>query len=331
MSAHDGRISPLPPHSSEESSERSFNAVTNVSDAKVASSAPTANSNDGTATPKAEESTHLAHGSWWHTHYIFPHIISKPLFVLYIVTGLIIAIYALCYLHATWDPMSHLPNVPVAICNDDVGYQALGDYDPPSQAVAKALTNGGTPVGQSITSGLLNTPALRNRLAWNDLSGQKLTHEDIISLVDHGDYWGVVYIPANFSDNFLTNLRLNVSGTGAPRAAVPLSAEYIFDQGRSLTVSNYVSGVVTASMSALSQQFGMKLLNATESNPNIVKPVFYMSPFSLASGKRHAVLTFGANLVTYIVLLLMWLGAMLSVTGERQGLFPYRNGKETHP
>ncbi|TPX57780.1 hypothetical protein PhCBS80983_g03567 [Powellomyces hirtus] len=252
--------------------------------------------------------TVLQKTSWWLEHSVFSHVWSPQILILWIVTGIVVVLYGLMYLGPTMDPLSYLHRAPVAIVNNDAGYTTLSSLTNEAAALVNSLTRG-IPMGTVFTQGLLGNDAIRSRLAWYNATG--ITHDSAIAQVDSGDYWGIIYIPSNFSDNFVTNLNLN---TSTPVAQTQMSMEYIFDQGRSFTISNFINQIVTASVTGVTNGLALSLANSTASQPALVKPAFYINPVYLASGRMHPVIKFGYNLATYIVLLLMWLGSMMSVT-----------------
>ncbi|KAJ3023048.1 hypothetical protein HKX48_004530 [Thoreauomyces humboldtii] len=249
-------------------------------------------------------------GTWLYHHSVLSHIWSTQISVLWLITGIVVTLYGLMYLGSNWDPISRLPNVPVAIVNQDAGYTTLGDLPTGSQAVVGQITQG-QPMGATFLSALLGNPQLANRLQWTNATEMYATHDEVVNAVDDGKFWGILYVPSNFSDNFVSSLNVNRT---TPVKQTTMSLEFIFDQGRSYTVSNFITAVVTASVGAISSGLATQLANGTASSPGLVNPAFYITPISLASGRRHSVLKFGANLATYITLLLMWLGAMMSVT-----------------
>ncbi|KAJ3154484.1 hypothetical protein HDU86_004613 [Geranomyces michiganensis] len=251
--------------------------------------------------------------SFWFRRTVFPHVWSPQIGILWLVTSVIVVLYALMYLGGIWDPMAHIHNAKVGIFNDDAGFTTLSSYTPQSQAVVTAITQG-VPMGNAFAASLLGTPALRARLDYfNATDTMDKSHASAIDAVDKGDFWGVIYIPRNFSDNFLTALNLNTSD-GSVVQQTTMGIEYIFDQGRSYTISNFVNQIVTGSISAITQGLALKLANGTSGQPTLVKPTFYISPIYLAQGRRFPVLWFGANLATYISLLVVWLSSMLTVT-----------------
>lgn len=249
----------------------------------------------------------LKQPKWWS---IFRHVWTKQLSVVMVVTGIVVVLYGLMYMGSTWDPQSKLPNASVLIVNNDSGYTTLSSLPAESRDLVSKIVNPGVSMGSVFASTLLNNPVFRNRLKWENVAG--VTHEQAIDWVDNGDpYWGILFIPSNFSDNFISNLRFN----GSSNAEIhQMSIEYIWDQGRSFTISNFINQAVTSVVSGISTIVATSIANTTSSTPTLVNPSFFISPITLASGRRHPVYQMGANLATYLSLLLMWLGSMMSVT-----------------
>ncbi|KAJ3150628.1 hypothetical protein HDU89_003036 [Geranomyces variabilis] len=265
------------------------------------------------STKKSRAPSVLESTSFWFRRTVFPHVWSPQIGILWLVTSIIVVLYALMYLGGIWDPLAHIHNARVGVINADAGFTTLSTYTPQSQAVVNAITQG-VPMGHAFVESLFGTEALRVRLDYQNATDEIGTsHDDAIAAVDRGDFWGVLYVPANFSDNFLSSLNLNTTD-GSTVKQTTMGIEYIFDQGRSYTISNFVGQIVTASITALQQGLALKLANGTSSSPALVKPAFYIQPIYLAQGRRHPVLWFGANLATYISLLVMWLSSMLTVT-----------------
>ncbi|KNC99660.1 uncharacterized protein SPPG_05042 [Spizellomyces punctatus DAOM BR117] len=253
----------------------------------------------------------IERGSGFYRNSIFPHVWNRTVTVLWIVTGIVVTLYGLMYLGSSWDPQGKLNRVPVGVFNNDIGYSTLPSLSPESQNIVAGLTRNNTPMGTLLEQYIFETPAVNGRLKWTNISSTGLTYQDAIDMVDRGDYWGIVYIPSNFSDNFLTNLRLNRTAEVKPQT---LSVEYIWDQGRQFTIANFANQAVSGSLSGLSTSLAQAMVNATASNPTLLDPAFLITPIVVAPGRRHAVAKFGINLATYILPLLMWLSSMMSVT-----------------
>ncbi|KAI9106043.1 hypothetical protein DFS34DRAFT_601951 [Phlyctochytrium arcticum] len=233
------------------------------------------------------------------------HIVGKPLFILWLVTGAIVTLYTLMYLGANWDPQSRIPHIPIAILNDDQGFP---QGTPPQ---ITGLTGGTNSAGALVESSLLTNDLLKNRIGWQSISAKGLTHDQAIQQVDDGTFWGIVYIPANFSAHFASNVL--ISGAPAQQQPQPLSIEYIWDQGRQFSTSSMALQTVTGSLQALSTSFASGLVRNLPPQTSLA-PSYLISPFTLVNARRHAVPNYGVNFATYILPLVLWIGSIMTTT-----------------
>ncbi|KAI9011528.1 hypothetical protein BC832DRAFT_608224 [Gaertneriomyces semiglobifer] len=290
--------------------------VSVVIDDKAGTLAASHDTRDAASVGSASGSVKSAveHTKWYYRTSVFPHVWTTEVSVLWIVTSVVITLYALLYMGSAWDPQGRLPHLPVAFLEDDAGYTTMSSLSPTSQALVKSMTND-TSIGMRLAQAWMENPELKNRLQWTsitqDFKSRPDARDEAIRLVERGDYWGVLYIPKNISDNYLTNLNLGQTPSAQRQQ---MSVEYIWDNGRHYTISTYAFQVVSASLNAISHAFATQLAAGTSGSPALVKPEFYISPISLSSTKQHPVPVFGVNISSYIMLLLMWLSAMMSIT-----------------
>jgi YhgE/Pip-like protein len=240
-----------------------------------------------------------------------------PPFVVALVLLLIlclIALYCLFYLGCLWDPVSKLGKVPVAFVNMDQGFDFSNHVN--FKTRIERITGNRKSLGDLLESQISGTKA-KDVLKWEFFS-TNVSFGDVQNKLESGDYWGILVIPKNFSNNFLTNVKL-------PNETKPIyqgnnvSLEYYYDQARQLSVTSMVSNVVRDLCLKLSVSFGDALLQEVELSKVgysnlMVTPRYLLSPINCTITNIHEVPVWGMNFATYVAQIVLWITAIAMVT-----------------
>ncbi|KAF8956136.1 hypothetical protein BGZ46_002430, partial [Entomortierella lignicola] len=191
---------------------------------------------------------------------VFPHIFTKGARVLLLITTIIMIIYIWLYLGSVWNPVSRVKNFPVVLYNADAGFD-FSQTPPQLIPVFQGIT-GNSSLGSVLEKQIMNPQGALNKVVtWIDRSQETLSRDDIMNIVETGHAWGAIYIPSNFSNNFLS-FAPTTSGPATAGSIKPVMMEYIFDQGRAYGTHSILEKAITKSMSALSLGFQSGLLTS---------------------------------------------------------------------
>lgn len=252
-----------------------------------------------------------------------------------LVAVILIWIFSWLYFGVAWGLEERTGNLHVALLNCDRGYS--------SSALPEIQAAGlpSVPLGTSLLSqSIWNTSSTASHaLRWHNLTcvdgqiqdsaqGLGLTSPygcdasfeaacsaDLMRHILHDDnYWAALYVPGNFSSNFVT--AFGSSGGAAPVYS-QMTLDYIYTQGRGLSVVATITAVMNLLSTQLSQNLGYKV--AASNTQSTVAPNFYIQPIRLLSFNLAPVNTSGQNLSTYLLCVLLWLGATFIVAS----MFPF--------
>ncbi|KAF9106616.1 hypothetical protein BGX27_009094 [Mortierella sp. AM989] len=245
--------------------------------------------------------------------FVLPHLFTKNAWILLGITTAITIIYIWLYLGSLWNPFSRVKSFSVVIYNGDAGF----DYTQTPQQltpVFQAIT-GNSSLGSLVEKQIMDPQGVLNHVVtWIDKSQETWDRDSLLKLVDSGDVWGVVYIPTNFSSNFLSYAPTN-AGPATAATVKPAAFEYIFDQGRSYGTHSILEKAVSRSMEALCKGFERNLL-ASPANQTLLQnmhPSLWIQAISMTETVMHPVLVYGQNFATYVSFIVLYIGAVLTV------------------
>ncbi|KAI8893587.1 hypothetical protein BC833DRAFT_607868 [Globomyces pollinis-pini] len=226
------------------------------------------------------------------------------------------ALYGIIYLGVLWDPLSHLNSLPFAYLNNDRGFNFTG-YEPYQSTVLK-LTQNQTFGEIGVNVLFKSNSSLANLLGWVEIPST-MSESELNEQLEKGDYWGYIYIPENFSNNFLSNLQNPKTHLANPNYQ-NMTVDFVHNQARQITISGMYSAAVNAGLEALSSQLANDLLNAAEKdtqngyNALLTTPRFISRPIHSRIVNIHPVPFLGLNFATYISGLVLWITGLVTVT-----------------
>ncbi|KAJ3271535.1 hypothetical protein HDV01_006586 [Terramyces sp. JEL0728] len=217
-----------------------------------------------------------------------PYLRFLSLFVVILVCN----VYAMLFLVILWKP--DYASVTVAVSNQDTPFQ-FGGMDNLIAERILALT-GNEGLGEFIEDALLGKNILSEGIQWTLIDPTY----DPAQLVENGNYWAYVSIPANFSNTFLNNI---------DSSATKLKLTYGYDQARHSQIVEKVTQAVYQRVQRTRQTLGNALLADSKigNNSLLVSPQFLLSPFTLVENNLHPVPNFGVELSTHLSLVILWI------------------------
>jgi len=234
--------------------------------------------------------------------FVLPHLLKKNAWLLLAATSFVMIVYIWLYLGALWSPLTRVKNVEIVLYNADSGF----DYtQTPAQLVPlfQSITQNAS-LGTIVQKQIMDpSGALNHVVKWVDMSQESgWTRDSLIDHVEKGKTWGLLYIPANFSNNFLSYAPTNAGPATATSAKV-VDMEYVFDQGRSYATHSIVEKYMSKSMDALSKGFEKQLLTspANQTLLQVMYPVVWIQAIHLTETLMNPVLIYGQNFATYVV------------------------------
>ncbi|KAG0229858.1 hypothetical protein BGW42_001323 [Actinomortierella wolfii] len=244
---------------------------------------------------------------------VLPHLLSSTIWILLLVTSLIVAAYIWLYTGSLWSPLSRVKNVKILLCNQDTGFDFTNT---PAQVQQLFLgITGGAPLGTVFQKQITDPSGAISRVfKWHDVSAEPgWTRASLVEEIERGNYWGLLYIPANFSTAFLMNAPTN-SGP-AQNISTPVAMEYVFDQGRNFSTQSIIEKVMSMTLRGLIQGFLQKLLTSPASASLVatMTPSFWVESITLKETILHPVLQYGEGFTSYMVFVVAYVGALLTV------------------
>ncbi|KAF9975159.1 hypothetical protein BGZ73_001267 [Actinomortierella ambigua] len=241
-----------------------------------------------------------------------PHLFTKHTFVWIFATTFVMIVYIWLYLGALWQPLSRVRNVDILFYNGDAGF----DYSN-TPAQIQQLTIGITKnqtLGEMVQAKIMDpNGALNHVVRWNDWSDRKgLTREELVDQVEKGEFWGLLYVPSNFSNNYLSFAPSNTGPATQPKV---IDMEYIFDQGRGYGTHSLIEKFVSRSLDAFGRAFETSLLTSPVNTTLLatMHPMFWVNTLHYTETVLHPVKVYGANFASYVTFIVLYIGAMLTV------------------
>ncbi|KAJ3273663.1 hypothetical protein HDV01_004272 [Terramyces sp. JEL0728] len=265
--------------------------------------------------------------------YITPNILQLSLTVaIAVLVSVVCFLYAFLYLSTLWDPASRMSNVPVAVLNADAGFDFTNYADKKDKILA--LTKNHT-LGEAVSYILFSPDSSASSLLnWQPIS-PFITLDDLNTRLEHGDYWGYIYIPQNFSQTLLLNT-VNTTSHLDSNASGSMSIMFGFDQARQQTVTSLLSKLVVGTFTAISQGLANEFVAFAEKSPNgyndlLVSPKILDSFITVYIHNIHPINVYGQNFSTYIVGVVLWI-ACLTITSITFKYFEmgFNNIKESY-
>ncbi|KAH7046334.1 hypothetical protein BKA57DRAFT_537215 [Linnemannia elongata] len=251
----------------------------------------------------------------WPQFFVLPHLLKKNAWILLAATTFVMLVYIWLYLGSLWSPMSRVKNVEIVFYNADKGFDYSQTPAPLAQ-LFQTITHNNS-MGTMIQNQIMDPEGQLNHIfSWVDKTNEPEWDRD--SLVDHVEKakaWGLLYIPANFSSNFLSFAPSTSTGPATAATLKTLDMEYVFDQGRSYATHSIVEKYMSRSMETLSRTFERQLLTSPANQTLLqnLHPTFWVQSIHLTETIMNPVLVYGQNFATYVVFIVLYIGSMLAV------------------
>ncbi|KAK9694801.1 hypothetical protein K7432_013280 [Basidiobolus ranarum] len=237
---------------------------------------------------------------------VLPHLITKSLVLVGFVIFLVTLSYQWIYAGLLWNPLGRISHLEVALVNQDKGFDMAGAPVELQQLMAGLFS--GHSAGAMLESTIMDPELPLNHIfKWSNLP-DITSRDEAVETVNHGDYWALLYIPSNFSQNFY-------SATN-PTARKPWEVEWIFDQGRNYNTQSFIRQTRTIAFDSFSSTLAKKFLTS-EAGPTIVKvfdPTFWIDFFQVHETILHPVQAYGSNFASYVAFVVSYIGCLLTVT-----------------
>ncbi|KAG0364765.1 hypothetical protein BGZ54_007178 [Gamsiella multidivaricata] len=247
--------------------------------------------------------------------FVLPHLLKKNAWILLAVTSVVMIVYIWLYIGALWSPVTRVKNVEIILYNADAGF----DYSqtPPQLAQLFQTITHNSSLGSMIEGQIMNPEGqLSHVVSWVDKTQEPGWDRD--SLVDHvekGKSWGLLYIPANFSNNFLSYAPSTTAGPATTDSLKVVDIEYVFDQGRAYGTHSIIEKYISKSLDVLTKGFEKSLLTSPANQTLLqnMHPVLWVQAIHLTETIMNPVLIYGQNFATYVVFIVLYIGSMLAV------------------
>ncbi|KAI1315664.1 hypothetical protein EDD11_000557 [Mortierella claussenii] len=247
--------------------------------------------------------------------FVLPHLLKKNAWLLLAATSLVMVVYIWLYLGALWSPLTRVKNVEILLYNADTGF----DYSqtPPQLVSLFQSISHNQSLGNIVESQIMDPQGQLNHVvSWVDKSQEAGWDRDsLIDYVVQGKAWGLLYIPANFSNNFLSYAPSTSTGPATAASLKVVDMEYVFDQGRSYATHSIVEKYISKSLDILSKTFEKQLLTspANQTLLQTMHPVLWVQAIHISETVMNPVLVYGQNFATYVVFIVLYIGSMLAV------------------
>ncbi|KAK9759370.1 hypothetical protein K7432_017750 [Basidiobolus ranarum] len=143
-------------------------------------------------------------------------------------------------------------------------------------------------------------------LEWNQLP-DTTSRDQAMEHVSRGASWALLYIPSNFSQNFLS------ATNRATRH--PWEAEWIFDQGRNPNTQMFLCDAKSLVFSSFSTSLASQFLSS-KAGPVLVQafdPIFWANLLEIHETALHPVQNYGSNFASYLTFVVSYLVCLLTV------------------
>ncbi|KAF8930592.1 hypothetical protein EDD21DRAFT_365666 [Dissophora ornata] len=248
------------------------------------------------------------------TLFVLPHLMKKNVWIILVFTSVVMMIYIWLYLGALWSPLTRVKNVEILLYNDDAGFDFSQS---PAQVVQlmQSITHNST-LGNIVESQIMDPQGqLSHIVLWADKTQEP--GWDLASLTDYvekGNAWGLVYIPANFSNNFLSYAPSN-SGPATTESVKVVDIQYIYDQGRSYSTHSIVEKYVSRSLISLYNGIEKSLLTsaANQTLLQTMYPSLWVQTIQTTEIIINPVLSYGQSFSTYVIFIVLYIGSIIAV------------------
>ncbi|KAF9350756.1 hypothetical protein BGX34_001007 [Mortierella sp. NVP85] len=247
--------------------------------------------------------------------FVLPHLLKRNAWILLAATTLVMIIYIWLYLGAVWSPMTRVKNVEILFYNADQGF----DYSttPPQVVPLFQTITRNTTLGTVVQKQILDpTSPISTIVSWKDVTQEPgWDRLSLIDQVEKGKVWGLLYIPSNFSNNWLTYAPSTTTGAPLPQNLKPVAMEYVFDQGRNYATHSIVERYISKAMEGLSRGFENQLLAsaANQTLMQVLHPFYWIQPIYMSETVMNPVLKYGQNFASYLVFIVQYIGSILAV------------------
>ncbi|KAG0345955.1 hypothetical protein BG004_002746 [Podila humilis] len=247
--------------------------------------------------------------------FVLPHLLSKNAWILLCATSIVMVVYAWLYLGALWSPMTRVKNVEILLFNGDAGFDYSQTPAPLTQ-LFQTITRNQT-LGTLVRQQIMDVEAPLNHVVkWVDVSDEPgWDREALVDQIEQGKYWGLVYLPSEFSNNLLSYAPSTTTGPATTASTKPVAMEYLFDQGRSYATHSIIEKYMSKSMDLLSKGFERNLLTspANQTLLSTMNPTLWIQAIHFSETVMNPVLIYGQNFASYVVFIVVYIGSMLSV------------------
>jgi hypothetical protein len=199
----------------------------------------------------------------------------------------------------------------VAFINADAGFNYTGV--PTSIQAAIKSNLGNQSMGETVRDQI--TRQTQILFDWDIVDDPSYTYETLYNEINEGTYQFGLYIPKNFSDNYLTAF-----GTNNSARYHPMTLTYVYDQGRDYSTSTMITTPITRLVSSSSRHIATQLLlapNAVQNRDSMV-PAFWIEPITLYVDTMHPVIYYGQNNASYLSVMVMYIASIAVVTVTRR-------------
>ncbi|KAF9583733.1 hypothetical protein BGW38_008722 [Lunasporangiospora selenospora] len=273
--------------------------------------------NGSSSSDNSEHSTRRPHDlrESFPQFFVLPHLLSKNAWLLMVATSFVMIVYTWLYLGSLWSPLTRVKNVEIILYNADQGF----DYSqtPPQLAqLFQSLTHNSS-LGTVLEQQIMNPESPLNHIVtWVDKTNEPgWTRESLVDHVLDGKTWGLLYFPANFSNNFLTYAPSMTTGPAKTENLKIVDMEYIFDQGRSYATQSIIEKYMSKAMESMSRTIEKGLLTSPVNQTLLttMHPLIWVQAIHLTETILNPVLVYGQNFATYVVFIVLYIGSMLAV------------------
>ncbi|KAG0260394.1 hypothetical protein BG011_001923 [Mortierella polycephala] len=247
--------------------------------------------------------------------FVLPHLLKKHAWLLLAATTLVMIVYIWLYLGALWSPLTRVKNVEIVLYNADAGF----DYSqtPPQLTQLFQSVTHNSSLG-SIIQGQIMDPQgqLNHVVSWIDKSQEPgWDRESLVDHIEKGKSWGLLYIPANFSNNFLSYAPSTTNGPATLDSIKVVDMEYVFDQGRNYATHSIIEKYISKSMDIMAKTFERSLLTSAANQTLLqnMHPVLWVQAIHMTETVMNPVLVYGQNFAAYVVFIVQYIGSMLAV------------------
>ena len=225
-----------------------------------------------------------------------------------VVLLLVVSIYTYFYLSTLWDPAQYLNKLPIAFLNQDEGFNfAVSNI---TEKRLLKMFHGSRKASSLIEFIFFNTTA-SSKLNFVKLDTNS-SLESAVTLLENDDYWGLVFIPSNFSNTLLLNTAPSNQST-----FYPTTIAYYFSQGRQMTVNGFALKIVQAIFQIIQDQYQQLIIKEATLNSTgtpITNLKFLALPINFNIINTHPVSKMGINFSCYLSAMILWISALLTTT-----------------